>query len=86
MSRDGLMPATYTYNDGIEDAKREIVRAWEQAGEPFQAHMEMVLDLMSRLDRLKRPSRRKRTPKLVGAGVGLNKILDEDRVPGPARF
>jgi len=80
------MPATYTYNDGIEDAKREIVKAWEEAGEPFQVHMEMVLGLMSRLDRLKRPSRQKRTPKLKIQGDPLAKILDEDRIKGPARI
>lgn len=79
------MPATYTYNDGIEDAKREIVHAWEAAGEPFQAHMEMVLGLMTRLDRLKRPSRRKRAPKPIATGGPLDKILDEDRIRGPAR-
>ena len=80
------MPATYTYNDGIEDAKREIVRAWEQAGEPFQTHMEMVLGLMSRLDSLKRRPRRKRAPKIkASSGSPLDKILDEDRIKGPAR-
>lgn len=79
------MPATYTYNEGIEDAKREIVHAWEEAGEPFQAHMAMVLGLMSRLDRLKRPSRRKRLPRTMDIGDPLDKILDEDRIKGPAQ-
>ncbi len=79
------MPASYTYNDGIEDAKREIVHAWEEAGEPFQSHMALVLNLMSRLDSLKRRSRRKRTPKPKTTGSPLDKILDEDRIKGPAR-
>lgn len=80
------MPAIYTYNDGIEDAKREIVHAWNEAGEPFQAHMQMVLGLMSRLDNLKRRPRRKRLPKIKATGSPLDKILDEDRIKGPARI
>jgi hypothetical protein len=67
------VPATYTYNDGIEDAKRELVDEWKHAfseTEP-EKHMRFVLDLIGRLERLKRPSRRKRTPRLLGAGQAL---------------
>jgi len=45
----------------------------------------MVLGLMGRLDGLKRPSRRKRLPEYKITGGPLAKILDEDRIKGPAR-
>ena len=54
------MPATYTYNDAIEDAKGVVAHAWEDAGEPHEVHMNLMLEIVGRLDKLKRPSRRKR--------------------------
>lgn len=57
------MPATYTYNDAIDDAKRAVMRAWEEkfaATEP-EKYMSIVLEIVGRLDRMKRPSRRKRS-------------------------
>lgn len=66
------MPATYTYNDALEDAKRTVMHAWEdgfEEGDP-EKHMKIVLDIVGRLEKLKRPSRRKRSrpPQPVGAG------------------
>jgi hypothetical protein len=80
------MPATYTYNDALEDAKRCVMQAWEEKfDETVPEHMDLVLAIMGRLERLKRPSRRKRQPKSAIAGGPLDKILDEDRIKGPAR-
>lgn len=56
------MPATYTYNDAIEDAKREIMQAWEEIGGDLSTHMPLALKLIGRLDALKRPMRQKRRP------------------------
>lgn len=56
------MPATYTYNDALEDAKSAAMRAWEDkfsADEP-ERFMKIILDIVGRIDELKRPSRRKR--------------------------
>jgi predicted RNA polymerase sigma factor len=58
------MPAAYTYNDAIEDAKSAVVRAWENAGEPYEPHMKLVLEIVGRLENLKRPSRRKRAARM----------------------
>jgi hypothetical protein len=81
------MPATYTYNGALEDAKRCVMQAWEEKfDETVPEHMDLVLAIVGRLDGLKRPSRRKRTPKLKTLGGPLDKILDEDRIKGPARI
>ena len=82
------MPATYTYNDGIEDAKGAVVQAWDAGfdADAPEKQMKLMMDIVGRLDGLKRRERRKRTPKPVAAGAGLDKILDEDRIKGPAQF
>lgn len=53
------MPATYTYNDGIDDAKAAVVRAWEAESDP-EKYMKIMLDIVGRLEKLRRPNRRKR--------------------------
>lgn len=54
------MPATYTYNDGIQDASREIADALDKAdGDPV-FRMSLLLEVIGRLERLKRPSRQRR--------------------------
>jgi hypothetical protein len=81
------MPATYTYNDALEDAKRCVIKAWEEKfDETVPEHMDLVLAIVGRLEDLKRPSRRKRAPKPAQTGGPLAKILDEDRIKGPARI
>jgi hypothetical protein len=61
-SQENGMPATYTYNDAIENAKSVVVKAWEEVftGKD-DAHMKLILSIVGRLDALKRPSRRKRS-------------------------
>ena len=81
------MPATYTYNDAIEDAKRCVVKAWEEKfDETAPEHMNLVLAIIGRLDDLKRGTRRKRSSKSTMTGAPLDKILDEDRIKGPVQF
>lgn len=82
------MPATYTYNDAIEDAKQCVMKAWEEKFDEATAsqHMDLAIAIVGRMDRLKRPLRRKRSPKPTLTGGPLDKILDEDRIKGPARF
>jgi hypothetical protein len=66
------MPATYTYNDALKDAKKAILDEWERAtseDEP-EKYMRFVLDVIGRLEQLKRPARRKRT-KAVEAVIPL---------------
>ncbi len=56
------MPATYTYNDAIDDAKVAAMKAWQDEfseNEP-EKYMKLVLSIVGRLEKLKRPSRRKR--------------------------
>jgi hypothetical protein len=54
------MPATYTYNDAIEDAERELVQAWAATGGEVDM-LPLVLNAIGRFDALKRRSRRKRS-------------------------
>lgn len=57
------MPATYTYNDAIDDARAVVMAAFEENG-PFdgacsdQAMVDLMVDIGRRLTVLKRPSRR----------------------------
>lgn len=53
------MAATYTYNDGIEHAKLAVAGAWEESGD--ETYMNLVLSIMGKLERLKRPTRRRIT-------------------------
>lgn len=66
------MPATYTYNDAIDDAKMALMEAWEEKfseAEP-EKYMPIILNIVGRLEQLKRPSRRRRPklPQPLGAG------------------
>lgn len=54
------MPATYTYNDAIEDSKKVVVTAWDEQPYP-ETHLAVMLSIIGRLDDMKRPSRRKRS-------------------------
>jgi hypothetical protein len=59
------MPATYTYNDAIDDAKTVIAHAIQETVAPLddvtaEPYIKLMLALADRLDALKRPSRRKR--------------------------
>lgn len=82
------MPATYTYNDALEDAARCVMQALEEKfDETVPEQVDLALAIMGRLERLKRPSRRKRLPKSpITSHSPLDKILDEDRIKGPARI
>lgn len=70
------MPATYTYNDAIDDAKRAIgdeinhklVPLNDTAAAPY---VDLLMDVWRRLERLKRPSRRKRSKPGPGQGQYL---------------
>lgn len=62
------MPATYTYNDALDDAKSAVVQAWEAGFDESapEKHMKIVLDIVGRLEKMKRPSRRKRSTAAAG--------------------
>lgn len=59
------MPATYTYNDAIEDAKGVVAKAWAESSEHPEIHMKLMLDIIGRLGKLKRQSRRKRSRPVI---------------------
>ena len=61
------MPATYTYNDAIEDAQSVVVKAWEEQPDPA-IQMTLMLSIVGRLENLKRSSRRRRPPRPDSAG------------------
>jgi hypothetical protein len=42
------MPATYTYNDALEDAVRVVVKAWEETSD-YAAQMPFMLNMLIRL-------------------------------------
>jgi hypothetical protein len=60
------MPATYTYNDGIDDAKAAIVAVVDEVIKPLDAaasehYVLLLLAMGRRLEQLKRPTRAKRS-------------------------
>ena len=53
------MPASYTYNDAIGDAIRVVAKAADDSGD--ERCFKLYISLVSKLQQLKRPTRRKRT-------------------------
>ena len=84
------MPATYTYNDAIDDARGAVFRAIDVKIKPLDErqakdYIDLMLAIGIELDRLKRPSRRRGVPdqKATKPKDPLAKIVDADR---PTRY
>lgn len=53
------MPATYTYNDAIDDAICVLVRHWEAKNQP-EDDVKELLKIIGKMADLRRPTRRKK--------------------------
>jgi hypothetical protein len=70
------MPATYTYNDAIEDAASAVAHVLDEAGGDPVLRMHILLEVVGRLERLKRTIRR---PRRASTQVPHDRLTNQEK-------